>query len=202
MLTWFLGGWCFALFLFALFSGCWYSPPFFLCCLPECYYFGCSRGGWPYLMLQCYLFLYLLCISCPMDLQCPIKAVTINQSIIIIIAQRSDATLHPWEVLLAPWNRGLLLPTGIVIWRTWRGAPPDFWHTHHHHQSSSSSSSVIIISHHRDRHLTHLTGGSSWFLTHSSSSSSSSIGVQELLPIPPTVIRPGLGACNRCDRCL
>ena len=35
-----------------------------------------------------------------------------------------------------------------------------------------------------------------------SSSSSSSIGVQELLPIPPTVIRPGLGACNRCDRCL
>ena len=33
-------------------------------------------------------------------------------------------------------------------------------------------------------------------------SSSSSIGVQELLPIPPTVIRPGLGACNRCDRCL
>ena len=29
-----------------------------------------------------------------------------------------------------------------------------------------------------------------------------SIGVQELLPIPPTVIRPGLGACNRCDRCL
>ena len=31
--------------------------------------------------LQCYLFLYLLCISCPMDLQCPIKAVTINQSI-------------------------------------------------------------------------------------------------------------------------
>ena len=30
----------------------------------------------------------------------------------------------------------------------------------------------------------------------------SSIGVQELLPIPPTVIRPGLGACNRCDRCL
>ena len=24
-------------------------------------------------------FLYLLCISCPMDLQCPIKAVTINQ---------------------------------------------------------------------------------------------------------------------------
>ena len=35
-----------------------------------------------------------------------------------------------------------------------------------------------------------------------SSSSSSSIGVQEILPIPPTVIRPGLGACNRCDRCL
>ena len=27
---------------------------------------------------------------------------------------------------------------------------------------------------------------------------SSSKGVQELLPIPPTVIRPGLGACNRC----
>ena len=27
-------------------------------------------------------------------------------------------------------------------------------------------------------------------------------GVQELLPIPPTVIRLGLGACNRCDRCL
>ena len=43
--------------------------------------FGCSRGGWPYLMLQCYHFLYLRCISCPMDLQCPIKAVTINQSI-------------------------------------------------------------------------------------------------------------------------
>ena len=38
--------------------------------------------------------------------------------------------------------------------------------------------------------------------TISTSSSSSSIGVQELLPIPPTVIRPGLGACNRCDRCL
>ena len=33
-------------------------------------------------------------------------------------------------------------------------------------------------------------------------SSSSSIGVQELLPIPATVIRPGLGACNRCNRCL
>ena len=32
-------------------------------------------------MIQCYPFLYLLCISCPMDLQCPIKAVTINQSI-------------------------------------------------------------------------------------------------------------------------
>ena len=30
-------------------------------------------------------------------------------------------------------------------------------------------------------------------------SSSSSIGVQELLPIPPTATRPGLGACNRCD---
>ena len=27
-------------------------------------------------------------------------------------------------------------------------------------------------------------------------------GVKELFPIPPTVIRPGLGACNRCDRCL
>ena len=26
-------------------------------------------------------------------------------------------------------------------------------------------------------------------------------GVQELPPIPPTVIRPGLGACNWCDRC-
>ena len=35
--------------------------------------------------------------------------------------------------------------------------------------------------------------------TWQSSSSSSSIGVQELLPIPPTVIRPGLGACNRCN---
>ena len=23
-----------------------------------------------------------------------------------------------------------------------------------------------------------------------------------VLPTPPTVIRPGLGACNRCDRCL
>ena len=29
-----------------------------------------------------HLFLYLLCISCPMDLQRPIKAVAINQSII------------------------------------------------------------------------------------------------------------------------
>ena len=37
---------------------------------------------------------------------------------------------------------------------------------------------------------------------HGESSSSSSIGVQEILPIPPTVIRTGLGACNRCDRCL
>ena len=26
--------------------------------------------------------------------------------------------------------------------------------------------------------------------------------INELLPIPPTVIRPGLGARNRCDRCL
>ena len=39
-------------------------------------------------------------------------------------------------------------------------------------------------------------------LAYYSSSSSSSKGVQELLPIPPTVIRPGLAACNRCDRCL
>ena len=30
------------------------------------------------------LFVYLLCISCPMDLQCPIiKAVTINQSMMM-----------------------------------------------------------------------------------------------------------------------
>ena len=27
-------------------------------------------------------------------------------------------------------------------------------------------------------------------------------GRSGLLPIPPTVIRPGLGACNRCDWCL
>ena len=33
------------------------------------------------MMLQCTFLVYLLCISCPMDLQCPIKAVTINQSI-------------------------------------------------------------------------------------------------------------------------
>ena len=45
----------------------------------------------PYLMLQCYPFLYLLCISCPMDLQCPIKAVTINQS----INQPINLSLHP-----------------------------------------------------------------------------------------------------------
>ena len=25
------------------------------------------------------------------------------------------------------------------------------------------------------------------------------INAQDLLPIPPTVIRPGLGACNRCN---
>ena len=41
---------------------------------------GCSRVGWPYCMLQC-IFLVSACISCPMDLQCPIKAVTINQSV-------------------------------------------------------------------------------------------------------------------------
>ena len=39
-------------------------------------------------MLQCYPFLYLLCISCPMDLQCPIKAVTINQSINALRSER------------------------------------------------------------------------------------------------------------------
>ena len=72
--------WCFALFLFALSSSCWYSPPFFPVMPTRVLLLGCSRGGWPYLMLQCYIFLYLLCISCPMDLQCPIKAVTINQS--------------------------------------------------------------------------------------------------------------------------
>ena len=36
----------------------------------------------------------------------------------------------------------------------------------------------------------------------SSATAAASIGVQELLPIPPTVIKPGLGACNRCDQCL
>ena len=45
--------------------------------------FGCSRGGWAVGPIWCYsaLFLYLLCISCPIDIQCPIKAVTINQTI-------------------------------------------------------------------------------------------------------------------------
>ena len=73
--------WRFALFLFALISGCWFPPPFFPVLPTRVLLFRCSRGGGPYLMLQCYLFLYLLCISCPMDFQCPIKAVTINQSI-------------------------------------------------------------------------------------------------------------------------
>ena len=30
--------------------------------------------------------------------------------------------------------------------------------------------------------------------------SSSSKGIQEVLPIPPTVRRLGVAACNRCDR--
>ena len=38
--------WCFVLFLFALFSGCWFPPPFLLCCLPECY-LGIPEGVGP-----------------------------------------------------------------------------------------------------------------------------------------------------------
>ena len=68
-------------------------------------------------MLQGFLFLYLLCISCPMDLQCPIKAVTINQSTNQLITHHSS--LH--QSALRKCDPGLLFLPALS-----RGGPgPD-----------------------------------------------------------------------------
>ena len=64
----------------ALFGGGWCSPPFLLCAAYQSAIIYVFPRGVALFDATVNVFLHLLCISCPMDLQCPVKAVTINKS--------------------------------------------------------------------------------------------------------------------------